>query len=331
MKFDGTLLLNRSEVATLLSLPECIEAVDEVFRLQGQGKIPAAGILGVKASGGGLHVKAGVLPEEKSYIVAKLNTNFPDNPIRLGRPTIQGLIVVCDGDDGSPLAVMDSIDITIKRTAAASAVAAKYLARTNSSVLTLVGCGQQARAQLEALQAVVPVKTVYVFDTNEVAAENFASKMRSELLVQIEPVRDLSTALGKSDLCVTCTTSREFFVKQKDVPAGMFIAAVGADDANKQEIDPALMASSKIVADSLEQCCMIGDTHHAIVAGLMGRDDVYAELSEVVSGKKAPRTSEEEVIIFDSTGVASEDAATAVLVLKKARARQVGRYFTFAP
>ena len=141
MHAEETLLLQRSDVAELLSLEDCIGAVEKIFRLQGEGKVPAPGILGVKAKNGGLHVKAGLLPGEKSYVVAKLNTNFPDNGTRFGLPTIQGVIVLYDAENGCPLAVLDSIDVTIKRTAAASAVAAKYLARKNSSVGTVCGCG----------------------------------------------------------------------------------------------------------------------------------------------------------------------------------------------
>ena len=132
MQAEGTLLLRRSDVEDLLSLRDCIDAVEEGFRLQGHGKIPGSEILGVKAPNGGLHVKAGLLPHGQSYIVAKLNTNFPVNRAKSRLPTIQGLIAVYDAENGRPLAVLDSIDITIKRTAAASAVAAKYLARKNS-------------------------------------------------------------------------------------------------------------------------------------------------------------------------------------------------------
>ena len=101
--------------------------MEEIFRLQGQGKIPAPGILGVKAPGGGLHVKAGLLPGDRNYLVAKLNANFPGNNAHFGLPTIQGVIVVFDAKNGVPLAILDSIDITLKRTAAASAVAANIL------------------------------------------------------------------------------------------------------------------------------------------------------------------------------------------------------------
>jgi ornithine cyclodeaminase/alanine dehydrogenase len=326
---DGTLLLSRTEVARLLTVQDCIDAVENVFRLQGEGKVPAPGILGVKTAQGGFHVKAGLLPGAKSYIVAKLNSNFPQNRPLHQLPTIQGLIALYDGEDGRPLAVLDSIDITIKRTAAASAVAAKYLARPNSSVATLCGCGEQAAAQLRAICAVLPLRKIYVFDLDRSAAENFVTKWSAELQLEIEPVRDLGPALRQSDLCVTCTPATKFFVRKDEIVPGTFIAAVGADDTHKQEIDPALMASSKVVADSLEQSCTIGDTHHAIAAGLMRREDVYAELSEIVAGRKIGRTSADEITIFDSTGIGLEDAVAAVAVYEKASEIKAGTTFDF--
>jgi ornithine cyclodeaminase/alanine dehydrogenase-like protein (mu-crystallin family) len=129
---------------------------------------------------------------------------------------------------------------------------------------------------------------------------------------------------------VTCTPATEFFVRREHVPPGTFIAAVGADDSHKQEIDPALMASAKIIADNVGQSCSIGDAHHAIAAGLMKRENVYAELSEIVAGKKPGRTSDKEIVIFDSTGIALEDAVAAVAVYEKARGLETGARFNFA-
>ncbi|MFL6520079.1 MAG: ornithine cyclodeaminase family protein [Chthoniobacterales bacterium] len=330
MKPAETLLLSRSEVARLLAIPDCIRAIEEMFRQLGEGKLPSPGILGIKSPHGGLHIKAALLPGGRDYIVAKLNTNFPRNRSDYGLPTIQGLIVLCDGTNGRPLAVLDSIDITIKRTAAASAVAAKYLARPDSTVATICGCGQQATAQLHAIRAVLPLKKVYAFDSDSAAAESFAGTLATELSLTIEPTRDLRSALQRSDVCVTCTTAIEFFVRKEDAPPGMFIAAVGADDIHKQEIDPALIASAKVVADSLDQACTIGDTHHAIAADLMSKADVYADLAEIIAGKKPGRASDDEITIFDSTGIALEDAVAAVAVYEKARNRTTGSRFEFA-
>ena len=327
---EPTLLLSRSEVGRLLSISECIEALEKMFRLLGEGKLPPPGILGIKSERGGLHIKAGLLPGERDYIVAKLNTNFSRNRVEHGLPTIQGLIVVCDGENGRPLAVLDSIDITIKRTAAASAVAAKYLARPNSSIATICGCGQQAAAQLGAIHVVRPLQKIYAFDSNAAAAEKFAAVLRGQNGLTIETASDLPSALQHSDVVVTCTTSTKFFLRREDVSPGTFIAAVGADDSHKQEIDPSLMASAKVVADSIDQSCTIGDSHHAIVAGLMRREDVYAELSEIVAGVKSGRTNNNEVIVFDSTGIALEDAVSAVAVYEKARCNATAVKFDFA-
>jgi alanine dehydrogenase len=330
MQSEGTRLLHRSDIEGLLSLRDCIDAVDEIFRLQGEGKVPAPGILGVRATGGGLHVKAGLLPSNRNYFVAKLNANFPGNNARFGLPTIQGVIVVFDAENGLPLAILDSIDITIKRTAAASAVAAKYLARNESTVATICGCGQQGRAQLRAVLLVLPLTKIYAFDVDERAAINFRNELSPELKIDIKLVRNLAGAIQKSDVCVTCTTVTESFVCKEDVRPGTFIAAVGADEEDKQEIDPALIASGKIVADSLEQACAIGEVHHAIADGLMRKGDVYAELCEIVAGKKTGRAADDEVIIFDSTGVAIEDAITAVAVYEKACEAKIGNHFNLA-
>jgi len=330
MQSKGTLLLSRSDVEALLTPRDCIDALENVFLLQGQGKIPIPGILGIKAPAGGVHIKAGFLPGDRNYLVAKLNANFPGNNADFGLPTIQGVIVVFDAENGVPLAILDSIDITSKRTAAASAVAAKYLARKDSTVATICGCGEQGRAQLRAILLVLPVTKIYAFDANECAAINFKNELSPELKLDIEPVSDLAQAIQKSAVCITCTTANESFVRKEDVRPGTFIAAVGADDEHKQEIDPALIASAKVVADSLEQSCAIGDVHHAVAHGLMRKEDVYAELCEIIAGKKTGRVTDDEIIVFDNTGVAIEDAVAAAAVYERALADGIGTDFDFA-
>jgi ornithine cyclodeaminase/alanine dehydrogenase len=330
METKSTLLLNRSDIRKLLRLTECIDAVEMIFRRQAEGKIPPSGILGMRTQSGGLHVKTARLTGAKNYIVVKLNTNFPQNYARFGLPTIQGIIVLFDADNGRALAVLDSMEITIKRTAATTAVAAKYLARKNSSVAAICGCGEQGHAHLRALSLMFPLRKVYAFDIDPNASQHLAAQLPRESQTDIEPVRSLPGAIQRSDVVVTCTPATEFYVYKEDVAPGTFIAAVGADDSHKQEIDPALLSSAKVVADSLEQVCSIGDTHHAIAASLMRKEDIYAELSEIVAGRKPGRTSDDEIIIFDSTGIAIEDAAAATLVYEKACAAKIINSFEFA-
>jgi len=319
METEAMLLLTRGEVTSLLGLAECIDAVEEAFRLHAEGLSLPPGVLETLTADGGFHIKsAGLKLAGGSYYAAKVNGNFPLNGERFGLPTIQGVVILFDAGRGRPLAVMDSMELTALRTAAATGVAAKYLARPESKVATVCGCGVQGRVQLRALAQVLRIEKVYAFDSEDGRAEIFAREMSAELGVEVEAAPNLQNAVGESDVCVTCTPSRQPVLMLGDVRPGAFVAAVGADNPKKQELDPWLMASGKIVVDTLEQCAAIGDLYHALEAGAVTRDDVYAELGEIVTGRKPGRTSEEEVIIFDSTGTALQDVAAAAVVYERA-------------
>jgi len=312
------LIITGRDTRRLLSLEECIDAVECAFRLRGEGRAQAPGVLGMHVEGGGFHIKSGVLGRTRPYFAAKVNGNFPGNPQRFGLPTIQGVLVLSDAENGRVLAVMDSMEITALRTGAATAVAAKYLARKDSHVATICGCGAQGRIQLRALRCVLRLRQVYAYDIAMERAAAFAERASQEFCIPVTKAADLRDALRQSDICVTCTPSRKAFLMQADVKPGTFIAAVGADHPEKQEVEPALMASSRVIIDVLDQCAAMGDLHHALEAGLMTRHDVHAELGEVVAGKKAGRESDEGVVIFDSTGMALQDVAAAAVVYEKA-------------
>jgi len=330
MKSTETLLLTRKEVTSLLSIGECIIAVENAFKQHAEGKTPPPEILGMRVQEGGFHIKAGIMNLGTTYYVAKANANFPNNMKQFGLPSIQGVIIVCDGEDGRLLALMDAIEITIMRTGAATAVAAKHLARANATTATICGCGNQGRISLKAIMNMRQLKTVFAFDVDEAQAKKFAAEMTQKLQISVTPVRDFGKAVRQSDICITCTPSRKPFLRREDVAPGTFIAAVGADSEEKQELDAALVASSKVVVDLLSQCANIGELHHALQQGLMTREDVHAELGEVICGKKQGRTSDEEVIIFDSTGTALQDVAAAIIVYEKAVQRGIGEKFNFA-
>jgi alanine dehydrogenase len=317
---DGTLVLTRADVAALLGLDECIAAVERAFRLHAEGGALPPGVLGVHAGDGSFHIKAAGLDLGRLYFAAKTNANFPSNPARFGLPSIQGVVALFDAGTGSPLALMDSIEITIVRTGAATAVAARHLARPDSRVATVCGCGNQGRVQLRALARVLPLERAYAFDADRGRAREFARALSEELGIEVQAVDDPATAAGRSDVCVTCTPSRRAFLGRGDVAPGTFVAAVGADSEDKQELEPALLASSTLVVDMLEQCATIGELHHALAAGLMSRADVHAELGQIVAGVKPGRRSRDEIIVFDSTGTALQDVAAAVAVYEKALA-----------
>jgi ornithine cyclodeaminase/alanine dehydrogenase-like protein (mu-crystallin family) len=353
-KLAWTLLLTRREIAALMSPRDYLDAVDAGFTALGEGRAHSPAPLHVKVERGGFNAKAAAHEAARCFVALKFNANMPGNPARLGLPTIQGAILLCDADDGRLLAVMDSIEVTLRRTAAATALAARYLARPESSVLAVCGCGAQAAPQIEALRQILPLQRILLWDIDPEKSTRLREHLsrsptcerpkagrsrpspvgieqsgKATFAQEVEIAPSLASATRRSDAIVTCTTSGEAFLTPADLKPGSFIAAVGADSPNKSEIAPALMAASKVVVDSLEQCAEMGDLHHAVAAGAMRVGQVHAELSELVRGVKAGRSDAHETCIFDSTGVAVQDVASAVRVFERACALGIGTRIDF--
>lgn len=325
-----TLLLSGAEVARLLPMGTAIEAVEAAFRLLGEGRAAPPAALSVAADGGGFHVKAAILPwSGRRYFVAKTNGNFPGNAM-LGLPTIQGLLLLCDAEEGSVLAVMDSMEITAIRTAAATAVAARRMARPGSAAAAVIGCGVQGGYQVRALAAVLPLRRVRAYDVRPERARTFAAALSAELGIPVEPAGSPAAAASGADVVVTCTTAREIVLRRGDVAPGAFVAGVGADSEAKWELDPGLRAHSRLVTDLRDQCARIGDLHHALEARAILLRDVHADLAEVVAGLRTGRESEGEVTVFDSTGLAIQDVAAAAAVFEAAGGEPGPPGFDFA-
>jgi ornithine cyclodeaminase/alanine dehydrogenase-like protein (mu-crystallin family) len=315
-----TRILTRADLASLLTPDDCLRAVETVFRDRGEGRIAAPSTLGVYAGQGSFHVKAAA----GELFAAKINANFPGNPKKNGLPSIQGVLALFDIERGTPLALLDSAAITTLRTAAATAVAAKYLARADASIVLLVGCGTQGRATLEALRLVRPIRRVLAFDLDADAAARLARDLSPRLGIDIAAVPSIDDAIAGAGIVVTCTPSRTPILDARHLHAGLFVAAVGADHPEKQELTPALLRASRVVADDLEQAAAMGDLHHALASGAMTRADVHGELAQVLCGHVPARTSDDEIFVFDSTGTALQDLATATLAFHRAEERGLG-------
>jgi ornithine cyclodeaminase/alanine dehydrogenase-like protein (mu-crystallin family) len=328
---DATIILSARDVARLLPMRDCIDAISQTMRAHEAGRSRGPASSGFALPNGSVHAKVAAIESDldlervgRTLISVKANVNLPGNPERRGRPTIQGALILLDGDEGVPLAIMDSIVLTSIRTAAVAALAAEHLAVPDARTITIVGCGEQGEAQLRAMSAVRTLRAGFAIDLDVAKASAFARRMSLELQIPFEPSRNLAVAVAASDMCVTCTTSHSPFLHRDHLHAGLFVAAVGADNPTKQEIDAAALAESRVVVDSLSACAAGGDLHHAIKAGAMTEQDVHGELSAVVAGRVSGRKHRDEVFIFDSTGTALQDAAAAALVYVRARASGAG-------
>ena len=318
-------VLSRSELDALVPFADYVAAVTDAFRLHAEGHAVLPPPLEIRAESGSFHVKAGCLPLGRGYAAVKTNSNFSDNRHTRGLPTIQGAILLFDAASGSPLALLDSGEITIKRTAAATALAARHLARPDSHVATICGCGAQAPVQLTALCHALDIRRVYAVDKDAAVAKAFAANAAREHDIEVELSTNLHEAALHSDAIVTCTTSRTPLLGPDDVRPGTFIAAIGADNPEKSEIEPALMRSARVVTDSTAQCVTMGDLNHAIRAGAMRREDVHAEIGEIVVGRKPGRLAADEITIFDSSGVGILDVAASARAYELALETGSGR------
>ena len=310
--------IDRERLAAVMHLDDYFEAVEGAFRAHGEGRTAQPMPLHIEVESGGFHAKGAFVALDRGYVAVKVNSNFPGNPAK-GLPTIQGAVLLYDASDGRLLAVLDSMEITSRRTAAASAVAARYLARPDAKTIAICGCGEQGRAQLAAIARVRPLKWGFAWDANREKAVQFAREMGEALGITVTAVPALNEATLAADIIVTATSSQTPFLAPEHVRPGTFIAAIGADNPHKSELDPALLAGSKVVVDSLEQAATMGDLHHAIRAGEATRESVHAELAHVVVGRKPGRTDDEEITVFDSTGMAIQDVASAAVAYARLR------------
>jgi ornithine cyclodeaminase/alanine dehydrogenase-like protein (mu-crystallin family) len=288
---------------------------------RGRAQVPPP--LHLAALGGGFHAKAALLDDPRPVVALKLNANFPDNPAR-GLPTIQGAVLLCDALDGRLLAILDSIELTLRRTAAATALAARCFARADAATLAVCGCGAQAVAQIEALLEVLPIRRVVAWDIVPERARGLGEALASRSGLAFETSDSVEVATRAADVIVTCTTARTPFLRSEHVAPGSFVAAVGTDAPDKSELTPGLMAAGQVIVDSLDQCLAMGDLHHAVAAGAMTAGDVHAELGAVLAGDAAGRSTEEETWIFDSTGTALQDVASALAAYDKALVEGAG-------
>jgi ornithine cyclodeaminase len=275
---------------------------------------------------GEVDVKTAWLPRLDSFAI-KVSPGFFDNP-SLGLPSLNGLMLVLSAKTGLTEAVLlDNGYLTAVRTAAAGAVAARWLGRRDARRAAVIGAGEQARLQLRALALVRDIEEVAVWARDRRDAEKFAAEMGEALGVRCEVAADVHRALERADIAITATPSREPLVDVADLHPGLHVTAMGSDAEHKNEIAPAAIAAARYVCDRLQQTRVLGELHHAIEAGVVAREAAFAELGQVIAGRAPGRTSAADVTICDLTGTGAQDTAIAVLALERVRAASAGATF----
>ncbi|CAG9232351.1 cyclodeaminase [Paraburkholderia caribensis] len=275
---------------------------------------------------GEVDVKTAYLPRFDSFAI-KVSPGFFDNP-KLGLPSLNGLMLVLSAKTGLTEAVLlDNGYLTAVRTAAAGAVAARWLAKQHAPNVAVIGAGEQARLQLQALAMVRKVERVTVWARNRANAEQFAADMSGQLRIACEVARDVHDALAKADIAITTTPTTEPLVHAADLHPGLHITAVGSDAEHKNEIAPQALVAARYVCDRVTQTRVLGELHHAIEAGAVDAAAPHAELGQIIAGQAQGRTRDSDITLCDLTGTGAQDTAIATLAVARARAANAGTLF----
>lgn len=318
------LWLAQEEVTSVIDMSSDMQVVERAFRQHGLGRVqmPPKSYLYYTAYNGDLRTMPAYLEEENITGVKIVNVH-PGNPDR-GLPTVMALIVLISPETGAPMAIMDGTYLTDIRTGAAGGIAAKYLARKDSKVIGLVGAGNQAKTQLKALCEVFEPELVRVTSRTKESSEQFIREMANITPCEIRYEENIKKVCD-CDILVTTTPSRKPIVKAQWINEGTHINAIGADAVGKEELDPELLIRSKIIVDDVIQALHSGEVNVPLSKHYISENDIHAELGEVIVGLKPGRTNDEEITIFDSTGLAIQDVASAHLVYERAVSKGLGK------
>jgi len=321
------LILDRKAVESLVDMREAITAIERVFLEFHEGKAvsPKRLIIDVAEHKGLMYYMPSYLSESESLAI-KIVAQYDEN-LKYGLPTILASILLSDPQNGKPLAMMEGAYLTALRTGAASGVATKYLARRDSKVVGVIGTGVQARTQIWAMTEVLRnIAKVKAYDVSPGRVEGFAKDISQKLGLDVETVETSKQCVENSDLIVVASTSRVPVLDGNWLTKGTHVNSIGVSGPEGRELDDTTVKKAKIVVDTKEGVLAeTGDLIIPIKRGIISQENIYAELHEIVGGKKPGRTSDDEVTCWKAVGIAIEDAAVAKLVYDKAKKEGIGK------
>lgn len=327
-------VLSRENLISVLKLSDVIEGVKSVYCAKADGKAVAWPLVEYHFENGGImDIRSGGAFGDVNVHGAKLLNNFPGNAGQ-GLPVFTGVLMVFDSETGLAKGVMDASYITSLRTGAAAAIGASALARKDSKTLLVVGAGRQAVYLLAATLLEMPqLERVIIVDPldyhNAVSfAAGIEQRMKEELNVEsnaaFEAISDIKEAVGQSDVILTITRSTEPLIMREWLRPGTHLSCIGADMVGKEEIDPEIFRVARSFADDAVQCCTVGEMEIPAKMGIISKDTVCGEIGQVLNGSVKGRISEEDITVFDATGLAALDLITAKIAVAAADQRGIG-------
>ncbi len=321
-----TLILSRSEMIGLLAPGEYNDCVEQAYRMHGEGRFymdPKGHIVLPQFPGEWEAMPSYI--EEPHAAACKWVSIRERNRERFNLPTVFSILIYTHPETGFPLAIVDGSYHTVMRTGAAAAVSAKWLARKDSRKLAIVGAGHMAEGVLATCNEVFPWEEVRVWSRSQATLDVFVREQQPKYQdFDIFASTRLEDVVPGADVVVTVTPARQPIVRNEWITSGMHIAAVGADKKGDQELEGVVLTRARIFVDDIRQCRTDGEINVPLSDGLIKESDIAGEIGEVITGKKKGRTSDQDITLFDSTGIALQDSATVPLEYERAVAAGVG-------
>jgi alanine dehydrogenase len=321
-----TLILSRNEMIGLLTPAEYNACVEQAYRMHGERRFymdPKGHIVLARYPGEWEAMPSYI--EEPEAAACKWVSIRENNRAKYDLPTVFSILIYTHPETGFPLAICDGSHHTVMRTGSAAAVSVKWLARKSSKTLAIVGAGHMAAGVLATCNEVFAWQEVRVWSRSQATLDRFAAEQQPLFpKLRLSPSTNLEQVVRGADVVVTVTPARAPLVRSQWIAEGTHIAALGADKSGDQELDPAILQRARIFVDDIRQCRTDGEINVPLSQGLIQEKDLAGEIGEVIVGKKQGRTSEKEITLFDSTGIALQDSATIPLEYERALAKGVG-------
>ena len=327
-------ILTAEDIRKSLPMNETIEAMKRAYAALSDGKaeVPLRTRLSVPPQEAvSLFMPAYVQAQGGDALAVKVVSLFPNNPGR-GLAFIQAAVLVLEAETGRTAALLEGSALTAIRTGAGSGAAIDLLARPDSKVVAVFGAGTQGCTQLEAACSVRKIEKAWVFDPSVERAEIFVEEMagKGSIPKDLRIASNAGQALSEADIVCTATTSNAPVFADSDLRPGVHISAIGSYTPEMQEVPAETVARALVVVDSRSATLAeTGDLLQPMQAGLFGEEHIYAELGEIVLGRKAGRQSADQITYFKSVGVAVQDAMAAQLALQNARKLGLGTEVSF--